>query len=201
MCHALLKDASFWASVHQIDIDIAAQVQRQGCPHCGGKLYSARYPRKPRGVDRQLLGEAYCWRLSFCCAASGCRRRCTPPSLRFLGRKVYLGLVITLFSTLEQSVSGAQRQQVIERLSVSEQTLHRWRYWWHTALPASSFWKSLRARFIPPLLPRHLPGALLTAMNSSKRSRCVLHSLALLSPLSTSSCTRSIRFNLEAQKM
>lgn len=83
MCHALLEDASFWAFIHQLDIDIAAQVQRQGCPHCGGKLHSACYPRKPRGVCRHVLGEAYCWRLSFCCASSDCRRRCTPPSLRF----------------------------------------------------------------------------------------------------------------------
>ena len=55
MCHALLEDASFWAFIHQLDIDIAAQVQRQGCPHCGGKLHSACYPRKPRGVCRHVL--------------------------------------------------------------------------------------------------------------------------------------------------
>lgn len=201
MCHALLEDTSFWAYVHQIDIDIAAQVQRQGCPHCGGKLHSACYPRKPRGVHRQILGEVYSWRLSFCCASTGCRRRCTPPSLRFLGRKVYLGLVITLFSTFEQSVAGASRQQLIERLSVPAQTLHRWRHWWHTTLPASGLWKSLRARFMPPLLASTLPGALLTAMNVSALALCLLRTMVLLLPLSSTNGARSIRLNLEPQKM
>ena len=32
MCHALLEDASFWAYVHRIDIDIAAQVQQTVLP-------------------------------------------------------------------------------------------------------------------------------------------------------------------------
>lgn len=201
MCHALLKDASFWAYVHQIDIDIAARVQRQGCPHCGGKLHSAGYPRKPRGVHRQILGERYSWRLSFCCASAGCRRRCTPPSLRFLGRKVYLGLVITLFSTLEQSVAGASRQQLIERMGVPAQTLHRWRHWWHITLPASRLWKTLRARFVPPLLDSTLPGTLLMAMSTPPLALCLLRTQVLLLPLSTTSCARSIRLNLEPQKM
>ena len=201
MCHALLEDASFWAYVHRIDIDIAAQVQRGGCPHCGGKLHSASYPRKPRGVHRQVLGEAYSWRLSFCCAVAGCRRRCTPPSLRFLGRKVYLGLVITLFSTLEQNVAGASRQQLIQRMSVPAQTLHRWRHWWHRTLPASGLWKSLRARFIPPLLTSAFPGALLTAMNVSDLASRLVHTMKLLLPLSSASCAHSIRFELEPQKM
>jgi hypothetical protein len=201
VCHALLEDASFWAFIHQLDIDIAAQVRRQGCPHCGGKLHSACYPRKPRGVCRHVLGEAYCWRLSFCCASSDCRRRCTPTSLRFLGRKVYLGLVITLFSSAEQSAGGASRQQLIETLGVSAQTLHRWRYWWQVTLPVSRVWKSLRSRLMPPLLSSALPTALLMAMNGSGLAQRLLHAVALLLPLSSASCARSIRLNLEPQKM
>ena len=42
------------------------------------------------------LGEEYDRRLSFCCALDVCRKRTTPPSLRFLGRKVYLGAVVVL---------------------------------------------------------------------------------------------------------
>jgi len=32
----------------------------------------------------------------FCCAVDGCRSRATPPSLRFLGRKVYLAAIVVL---------------------------------------------------------------------------------------------------------
>jgi hypothetical protein len=34
------------------------------------------------------LDKGYGQRFSFCCAVGGCRKRTTPPSLRFLGRKV-----------------------------------------------------------------------------------------------------------------
>jgi hypothetical protein len=37
-------------------------------------------------------------RFSFCCDRDGCRNRATPPSVRFLGRKVYLGAVVMLIS-------------------------------------------------------------------------------------------------------
>jgi len=51
------------------------------CPPC--------YPRKPRGIPF-VPEESYEYRLRFCCAEDGCRRRITPPSVRFFGRKVFL---------------------------------------------------------------------------------------------------------------
>ena len=89
MCHAFLNDARFYRFLFDIDQDIARQVQAGGCS-CGGVLHSACYPRKPRGI-RSNWDESYNTRLSFCCAEEDCRRRSTPPSVRFLGRKVYLG--------------------------------------------------------------------------------------------------------------
>ena len=47
--------------------------------------------------------EEYAERFSFCCAVDGCRKRATPPSLRFLGRKVYLATVVTLISAMLRS--------------------------------------------------------------------------------------------------
>jgi len=41
-------------------------------------------------VIHDLRRTARSWRFSFCCARDGCRTRKTPPSFRFLGRKVYL---------------------------------------------------------------------------------------------------------------
>src|SRR5690606_37865054 len=88
MCHAFLGTASFWAVLVKIDEDMAAQTRAARCRSCGGKLHSARYRRKPRGVARSLIGDAGAVRLSFCCSRDGCRRRHTPPSVRFLGRRV-----------------------------------------------------------------------------------------------------------------
>ena len=86
----ILRDARLYLALLQLDRVIAAEVEQAGCC-CGGALHSARYPRKPRGVTAELLPPDYHRRLSFCCARDGCRRRTTPPSVRFLGRRVYLG--------------------------------------------------------------------------------------------------------------
>ena len=97
MCHAFLTDTNFYQLLFQIDESIAEEVSARGCD-CGGVLHSARYPRKPRGI-RSALDSNYESRLSFCCSQDGCRRRSTPASVRFLGRKVYLGLIFPLLAT------------------------------------------------------------------------------------------------------
>ena len=49
-----------------------------------GPLHQAHYERKPR--DAPLIWMEEKSRFSFCCGH--CRRRCTPASVRFLGRRV-----------------------------------------------------------------------------------------------------------------
>jgi hypothetical protein len=82
----LLGSSNFFALLLRFDEDLALQARAVGCA-CGGALPSARYARKPRGGP-EGLGPEHAMRLSFCCSVEGCRRRVTPPSLRFLGRKV-----------------------------------------------------------------------------------------------------------------
>ena len=89
MYQALLADVRFHQLLLNFDHDMADAARSQGCA-CGGVLHSARYRRKPRGLPAGLDKKVYCWRFSFCCAVDGCRHRDTPPSLRFLGRRVYL---------------------------------------------------------------------------------------------------------------
>jgi hypothetical protein len=90
---------------------IVAQVQAGGCT-CGGVRHSARYPRKPRALQG-MLDERYQNRLSFCCAREGCRRRSTPPSVRFLGRKLLSLLApLTRGSWLGCLQLGADPQKV-----------------------------------------------------------------------------------------
>ena len=49
MCHSPLEDARIWIVLLGMDQDVAEQVRRAGCMHCGGVLHVANYPRKPRG--------------------------------------------------------------------------------------------------------------------------------------------------------
>jgi hypothetical protein len=44
--------------------------------------------------------ESFDRRFSLCCGREGCRRRATPPSVRFLGRRVYVGAVVIVASVL-----------------------------------------------------------------------------------------------------
>ena len=93
--------AALWPVLTKIDADLAEQVWIEGCMHCGGALHRADYPRKARGVNVESR------RHSFCCAREECRRRETPGSVRFLGRKVYAG-----FMALPESLvifSGSKR--------------------------------------------------------------------------------------------
>jgi len=199
VCHALFNDSRFYQFLFRIDQDIAAEVQAGGCS-CGGVLHSASYPRKPRGI-RCVLDESCESRLSFCCATDGCRRRCTPPSVRFLGRKVYLGAVVILVTAMEHGLSARRRQQLIEQLDLYPQTLARWRRWWRTIFPASRCWQANRGRFIPPVDVSQLPGALLGQLRPEDLQHRVCLFLRLLAPLTTTSWSGSLRVVINPQKM
>jgi hypothetical protein len=200
VCHAFLNDSRFYQFLFRIDQEIAARVQAEGCPHCGGVLHSARYPRKPRGI-RGVLDESYQSRLSFCCAEDGCRRRCTPVSVRFLGRKVYLGVVVVLISALEHGLSASRRRCLIETLEVPLQTLWRWRSWWRESFASSRCWQALRGRFVPPLMVEQLPGALLGRLTGADLCQRVCQLLGLLAPLTSASCSGSLRVKIDPQTM
>jgi hypothetical protein len=110
VCPALLRDASLYDQLLTFDQDPAAEARRAGCGFCGGRLHSARYPRKSRGgLDE--LGPDYATRLSFCCAVDGCRRRTTPPSVRYLGRRAYLGAVVVLVTALSGGITATRAAQ------------------------------------------------------------------------------------------
>src|SRR5207245_1492977 len=111
-----------------IDEDLAARARAAGCG-CGGVLHAASYPRKPRGGPNDL-GAEHEHRLSFCCARRDCRGRMTPPSVRFLGRKVYLGAVVVLVAVLQHGVTPRRAERLHALFGVSVRTLARWRGFW-----------------------------------------------------------------------
>jgi len=199
VCHAFLIDSRFYRFLFDIDQDIARQVQAGGCS-CGGVLHSARYPRKPRGIFSPL-DESYETRLSFCCAEADCRRRSTPPSVRFLGRKVYLGVMVILITALEHGLSPKRRQWLIETLDIWPQTLSRWRRWWREAFPSSRCWQEHRGHFIPPVQTDQLPDALLSRLDGRDLRQRLCHLLLLLAPVTTTSWSGYLRVIVDPQKM
>lgn len=169
MYHELFRNASFWAFLFSVDEELAEASRKEGCP-CGGRLHRANYPRKPRG-GCEKLPEPYGYRLSFCCEREGCRKRKTPRSVRFLGRKVYLGAVVVLVAAMRQGPSSRRVRQLSELFRVDERTIVRWRVFWREHFPQTAFWKVNRGRLVPRIDISKLPSALLTAFIHSGNSQ------------------------------
>lgn len=191
MCHtlmarAVLSDPRFYRLLSKFDADLAEQIRSGRCPLCGGRLDGASYPRKPRGGPDDL-GEDYQRRWSFCCAVEGCRRRTTPPSVRFLGRKVYLGAVLVLVSALRYGPTPPRAAQLKEWFGVSGRTLERWRTWWLTTFAASPFWRMARGLLRQPAEPARLPCSLLEAFPTRGEHEPWASALRFLSPITTTS--------------
>lgn len=146
MYHDLPRSASFWSFLLAVDEDLAGETRKKGCP-CGGRLHCANYPRKPRGTSVQIA-EPLCTRLSFCCDRDGCRKRTTPPSVRFLGRKVYLAAIVILVSAMRQGPTPRRVRELSERFEASESTIVRWQTFWREHFPQTPFWKIARASFV-----------------------------------------------------
>lgn len=155
MCHALLSDPKFLELLLCIDHELAAQTRAEGC-RCGGALHRADYPRKPRGCRPEVRPE-HSSRLSFCCA--DCRGRSTPTSVRFLGRRVYLGLAVVLVSARSNAIAPAAAR-LDQVLGVARRTVARWRVWWCEQFPKTPLWRAMGARFMPPVPQEQLPGEL-----------------------------------------
>jgi hypothetical protein len=124
----------------------------------------------------------FSFRFSFCCA--DCRRRVTSPSLRFLGRKVYVGLMVVLASCCERRISS-WFSKVSKAMGVSLRTLYRWRSFWRDTFPATCFWREAAARFMPPPEVARFPGSLLERFGiQPSADRALLALLHFLAPLS-----------------
>lgn len=180
MCHDFLNDSSFFQLLQRIDDDWAATIQAGACPQCGATLHRARYPRKPRGIASHLLGDKFWIRWSFCCARDGCRQRQTPESVRFLGRRVYLGIVVVLSGTWTGGRSAWHRRQ----LPVPDATLRRWRRWWQRDFVATRCWQHARGQLATPINTSALPGALMAHFGTNT-SEAVVALLKFIAPVTT----------------
>ncbi len=177
-CQCHLADQHLYQLLEKVDADLTEKARQEGCLLCGGTLHRGDYARKPRG------GPQWDTRFSLCCAKEGCRRRHTPPSVRFMGRRVYAGLVVVLVSAMIHGLKPQRVQRLHEVLGIDRRTLKRWRQWWLGLFVQSSFWNEARARFMPPLCQKTLPLPLCVSFEVERRDR-LLDLLRFLAPITT----------------
>lgn len=183
LLHEIVLDVSFFELLAKYDEGLAIERRARGCAHCGGTLHVSRYARKPRGAVVEL-GPEYEWRWSFCCSREGCRKRCTPVSVRYFGRRVYLGSVLVLVSALLNGLSPRRVARLHGELGVGLRTLRRWRKWWREEFCRTTFWRGARGRFGAGLEDTSLPGALLERFPGAGEER-LRGALSFLSALTS----------------
>jgi hypothetical protein len=177
----LLQDRRVYELLEKVDRDLALRAQAGGCEHCGGALHRGDYPRKPRG------GPLWEKRYSFCCSGEDCRKRKTPASVRFLGRKVYAGVVVVLVSAMMQGLSGGRVKRLRQALEIDRRTLLHWREWWMGTFARGVFWRAERGRFRRPIVEEKMPLGLMRAFGA-EQSEGLVRLMRFLLPITTSSC-------------
>jgi hypothetical protein len=101
--------------------------------------------------------------------------------VRFLGRRVYLAMVLMLFSP----PGGSQARALCELFSIPVRTLKRWRTWWREDFSCTTFWQSVRERFIPPVTISQLPLSLMERFDAGAMTDRLAQLLRFIAPLST----------------
>jgi hypothetical protein len=170
----VLRDPAFFRFLTRIDEELAAETRREGCPRCAGRLHVANFPRKPRGCPAAVV-EEYSRRLSFTCGR--CEQRATSASVRFLGRRVYVAVMLMLTSPPQ----GHSVRQLAAWLSVPMRTLLRWRRWWTQTFVRTPWWQAVRSRFMPPMASAQLPRDLLDRFRADRPSDRLVQALRFLS--------------------
>lgn len=189
MWHEIVLEREFFATLLAIDAQIAVKVRDAGCRRCHGPLYVGHYERKPRGgtIAEAGASELFSQRFSWCCGREGCRKRATPPSVRFLGRKVYLeGAILiacTLVPLIEQTAAAMR-----EATGIAARTIRRWLAWWQSAFVASALYTELRAR-VPNIDPAALPGVMIASFAGATPIGSLERASRFLAPLTTTSVT------------
>jgi hypothetical protein len=119
-------------------------------------------------------------------------------SVRFLGRRVYAGLVVVGHGDdpwPEARTGPSDPGSIANRLAHGE----GWRQWWLDNFVRSSFWKAARARFMAPLCQRTLPLSLWLSFELEERQR-LLAVLQFLKPITTPTAWKELAVALHLNR-
>jgi len=172
--HTSILNSTIHLLLVKIDNDFADDAIKAGCLYCGGQLHQADYPRTPHGLSEADV-EHYQFRRSLCCGK--CRKRHTPPSVRFFGRRWYVASVFILINALKGGWSYRRRVQIINYhfgVVMSKRTLQRWLRWWRKCLEVTDFWKQAKGQIHIDYLIGPFPRRLLSMYQMSWIDRFVL---------------------------
>jgi hypothetical protein len=190
MVEELDLQGEFFTALVLFDEAVMRRVAAAGCPVCDGPLHRSDYDRKPRGALIAPAGEEFVRRFSLCCGREGCRKRATPPSLRFLSRRVYLGIVVIVASVVALAIRAAG--EIRRQTGVPVRTTRRWLGWWQGPFLGTEVFVSICARLIgvdvgrvPASIVARLPGT------RTQQARTMVE---LLAPLTTGSVPDGSRF-------
>jgi hypothetical protein len=172
----------FFEALLQADEEFVRQAVLGGCLWCGeGRLHRSDFDRKPRGALIAPSGVDFVVRFSLCCSSEGCRRRSTPPSLRFLGRRVYLGAVVIVASVVAWALRVSGESQRVTGVPV--RTLRRWLGWWQGPFLSTEVFVTVCARLVGVAV-EHLPASIVSQLPGSPAEQ-VRAMLEVLAPLTT----------------
>ena len=180
----VLRDPAFFSLLLQVDLEALEFCHEEGCSHCGGRLDRGDYPRKPRG-EPEGVPEGFSVRFSLCCSVDGCRRRLTPFSVRFLARRVYVGVAVLLVAAAMQGPSPARVKRLSKSFGMAPRTARRWLEWWQTSFAESDLFRSLRGLLRRWAGPEQLPRCLLDAAQQERPRDSALKVLELLRPITS----------------
>lgn len=178
----VMRDTRFYELLLGFDRQIADAAHADRCQKCGAALHWGSYERKPRGGPAGL-GPEHRRRFSLCCAADSCRKRETPGSLRFLGRKVFLGAMVVLISAMQSGLNPTRMRRLKDLVGVSRRTVMRWRDWWHRVFADSPFWRAHRG-LAPAASTADLPASLLQCFDGTLEQQ-LISLLRFLVPITT----------------
>lgn len=181
MLTKLFQTTNLFHLLHRIDIDLAEQQQKAGCPFCGSSLHYSNYQRQPRGGPE--LPEELSMRLSLCCSKENCRRRTLPKSTLFMDRRVYFRVIIVIVTTLNQSKPQEYSKNMLSKmLGANRKTINRWLAYFREIFPESQLWQTVRGFIHPAVANIILPKSLVEhyLVNNKSSPSAIINCLVLL---------------------
>jgi hypothetical protein len=107
--------------------------------------------------------------------------------VRFLGRKVYAGVVVVLVSAMMHGLSAQRVKRLGQALEIDRRTLKHWREWWKSRFVPGRFWRAHQGRFRRPIPVEHMPLGLVETFGAWQREG-LLRLMRFLLPITTISC-------------
>ena len=183
MLPELSQNAKLYSLLLLIERDLVAQTIQAGCPHCGGPLHHSDYIRKPRGGPDDLPEELMV-RNSLCCGREGCRKRTLPPSVLFMGRRVYWANVILVVVTLRQDKPQEySKAALMDKFGMCRKTINKWIEWFRDIFPHTGQWQRIRGLVSVSVSDDELPSSLMHYFHGIEKSwqQAVISCLKFLS--------------------